>query len=167
MYWSLETLGNLSTSLLDLASNVSLHGYEGLFAPAPLTSWRVTPENPVRYSNSLDVERCVALHNEILWRGWNASGGTPEDFPGVNWFELHGEAAQPARARLSSPLSAFLDQALAINSTYSFFYYTGSFKWPPTMWESHETFQNPAERDRFLTLYVADSNIASHSDGLV
>ncbi|KAK9769507.1 putative Sulfatase N-terminal domain-containing protein [Seiridium cardinale] len=167
MSWGLEILGNLSISLIGLANNVSLHGYEGLFTPMPLSSWRVTPDNPIRYRNSLDVERCAALHNELLWHGWNASGGKAEDFPGVNWFGFHRNAAQDARARLSSPLAAFLDQALTINGTqHSFFYHVEDLKWPALLWENHEEFQNPAERDRFLTLYVGHT-LASHPDGLV
>lgn len=166
MSWGLEILSNLTTSLINVAGNVSLHGYDGLFAPAPLSSWRVTPDNPVRYPNSLDVERCAALHNELLWYGWNVPGGKAEDFPGVNWFDYHRNAAAEVKPRLSAPLTAFLERAHAINGSHSFLYHVGGLTSPLIMWQNHEGLQDFADRDRFLTLYIGHS-IASHPDGLV
>ncbi|KAF7518591.1 hypothetical protein G7054_g13402 [Neopestalotiopsis clavispora] len=169
MSWGLEVLGNLTTSIANLAGNVSLHGMEGFFRPPELTSWRVTPDNPVRYAGSLDVERCAALHNEILWYGWNKSGGRPEDFPGVNWHEHHrgDDGAADARKRLSAPLAAFLDQALTTSDfRQSFFYHLSGLNAPAYMWDNHDWYQDEFDKDRYLTLYLAHS-MASHPDGLV
>ncbi|ETS74764.1 hypothetical protein PFICI_13248 [Pestalotiopsis fici W106-1] len=168
MSWGFEVLGNLTTSIVNLAGNVSLHGIEGFFSVPELTSWRVTPDNPVRYTGSLDVERCAALHNEILWHGWNKSGGRPEDFPGVNWYEQYrDDGAGDSRKRFSAPLAAFLDKALSTsNVAHSFFYHLSGLNAPSYMWDNHEWYQDDPDKYRYLTLYLAHS-MASHPDGLV
>lgn len=175
MSWGLEVIGNLSTSIVNMAGNVSLHGYEGLFSPPALTSWRVTPENPVRYAHSLDVERCVALHNEIVQYGWGKSsrGQAGEELEAVNWYErssrddaYRDEQLDSVRPRLSSPLAAFLDGALTTGVEHSFFYHVSGLNSPSQFFFSHEDFHDDLEKDRFLTLYAAH-NLASHPDGLV
>ncbi|KAH8660540.1 hypothetical protein BX600DRAFT_514136 [Xylariales sp. PMI_506] len=154
------------TPYAGISANASLFTFT---QPPPTMSWRVTPDNPVRYPNRLDVERCAALHNEILWHGWVDPGRDPADFVGVSWNAFHGDAAAAIAPRLQPDLAAFLDRAVVPaggEQHQSFNYLVSGLQWPGGMWFNHEGFAVDGDPDRFLTLYSVHS-IASHPDGLV
>jgi hypothetical protein len=134
---------------------------------ALLTSWVVNFNNYIRDIDTFEVERCIALHNEILMHGWVGSGRDAANFTGKNWFDHLGDQANNARGRLSTPLTRFLKGALTTDeNNYSFFYHVGGLGYPLSMWTTHEAFGGDMDPDRYLTLYMAN-NIASHPDGLV
>ncbi|ORY13821.1 hypothetical protein BCR34DRAFT_480356 [Clohesyomyces aquaticus] len=105
----------------------------------------------------MNVDRCVALHNEILTIGWESRGRDTEDL-GQSWFEFYGGDADEVRERLSPHLVAFLERAWEVGDDHSFFYYVAGLN-PPTGF-----FPDP-ENHRFLTLYAAN-DIAEHPVGL-
>lgn len=39
-----------------------------------MAEWRITAERPVRELETLDHERCAALHNHIVELGWTQLG---------------------------------------------------------------------------------------------
>jgi hypothetical protein len=129
--------------------------------------WQVTDDHPVRFPGRLDHERCAALHNEFIQRGWIGSGRPLDTLETVNWFQYYGRDAEDCRHLLSPDLVAFLEQAKMIkedNQFCLFFYVTGLFG-PDRMWETFEWVVEDEEKYRYLTLYAATS-IASHPDGL-
>jgi hypothetical protein len=134
---------------------------------ATLFYWKVTDDHPVRFPGRLDHERCAALNNEIIRRGWIGSGRSLDTLETVNWFQYYGQGAEDCRHFLLPDLVAFLEQAQMIkndNQFCLFFYVTGLFG-PDRMWETFEWMVEDEEKYRYLTLYGATS-IASHPDGL-
>lgn len=132
-----------------------------------LVSWSVTFNNYIRDIDRFDVERCIALHNEIVMHGWVGSGRDPANFTGKNWFDRVGDPADRTRDRLSTPLTRFLEGALITDEpNYSFFYYVYGLSYPEGMWSMHDAFAPHGDPNRYLTLYGA-TNIASHPEGLV
>lgn len=129
--------------------------------------WQVTKDHPVRIHGRLDHERCAALHNEILRRGWIGSGRSLDNLETVNWFHYYGQAAEDCRHLLSQDLIAFLEQAQMIKNDDQFclFYYVTGLLSPDLIWESFDGMFEDEDQYRYLTLYGATS-IASHPDGL-
>jgi hypothetical protein len=129
--------------------------------------WEVTKDNPVRMPGRLDHERCAALHNEIIRRGWIGSGRPLNQLETVNWFQYYGQHAEDCRHLLSQDLVAFLEQAQKIKNDdqFSLFYYMTGLLGPNSMWESFKWLFEDEEERRYLTLYGATS-MASHPDGL-
>ncbi|RFU27595.1 hypothetical protein B7463_g8736, partial [Scytalidium lignicola] len=121
-----------------------------------------TPSNPARLNGALDYMRCAALHNEILSRGWLASGREREEMPDRNWSAYHGADAEAVRNRLSPDLVSFLERAIQVGDgdNFSLFYYVNGLRYPDILWINHED-----HGDRFLTLY--SSNLDSKPDGLI
>ncbi|THW47914.1 hypothetical protein D6D21_03171 [Aureobasidium pullulans] len=129
--------------------------------------WRVTPENPVRYHDRLDYERCAALHNELLELGWTGSGRSLDDLETDTWFEIWGQEAEDCRVLLSNDLIAFLERAQIpkTDDEYSLFFYVYGFAPPKRLWDTfHWRFDEP-EKYRYLTLLLANLG-PSHPDGL-
>ncbi|OBT73446.1 hypothetical protein VF21_07302 [Pseudogymnoascus sp. 05NY08] len=102
------------------------------------STWRVTPENPVREVDGMDWERCAALHNLILRLGWAVSGKPETEMPRETWWQTHiTDLALEAEwsARLSPTLKQFLQAAFEERAGQSLFYYTitnnGRTVWDP------------------------------------
>ena len=112
-----------------------------------------------QYRLSINLDRCVALHNEIVTIGWEARGRNASDL-GQSWFDFHGVEAAVVRNRLSPDLIAFLERAWEVGPDHSFFYYVAGLHYPNNMFSKY------GEDDRFLTLYAANY-IAEHPDGLM
>jgi hypothetical protein len=113
-----------------------------------------------RYTRSMDVDRCVDLHNEILTIGWEGRGNDADDL-GQSWFEYYGEDATNVRDRLSPDLIAFLKRAWEVGDDHSFFYFVAGLNHPSNMFS-----EASPDDTRYLTLYAAN-DIAEHPDGLV
>ncbi|KAH7134903.1 hypothetical protein B0J11DRAFT_517185 [Dendryphion nanum] len=119
------------------------------------------------FVSTLDYERCASLHNKIVEIGWERSGRDLKDLEKKNWFERYGEDASSIRSSLSSDLVAFLERTWAVDSNdHSFFYYVWGLQTPKMLTWSHQTQNDGAGFDRFVTLYSAN-NMVSHYDGLV
>lgn len=131
------------------------------------SQWRVTPENPVRFGDRLDFERCAALHNELIQLGWTGSGKALDQLETLTWFEIWGEAAEESRSLLSEDLVSFLERAHNIKNedAGSFFYYVDGLMSPERMWHTNELRNADEESPRYLTLYGAH-DMPSHPDGL-
>jgi hypothetical protein len=127
----------------------------------------------------MDVERCIALHNEILQHGWIGSGRSPDQLAAncTNWFDYHGASAAALRPSLDSDLILFLERARFPNvENFSFFYWVNNLAWPEYMFESGELFDTHGYRanaedseewaERFVVLY-AMNDFGSHRLGLV
>jgi hypothetical protein len=129
--------------------------------------WQVTNDHPARYHGRLDHERCAALHNEIIRRGWSGSGRPLDQLETVNWFQYYGQETEDSRHLLSQDLVAFLEQAQKIKNDDQFclFYYVIGLLGPDRMWETFDWMFEDEEKYRYLTLYGATS-MASHPDGL-
>lgn len=129
--------------------------------------WQVTHDNPIRYHDRLDHERCAALHNELVQRGWIGSGRSLDQLETVNWFQYDGQDAEDSQRLLSKDLVAFLEQAQMIKNDGQFclFYYVTGLLSPDRMWETFDWMFEDEDKYRYLTLYGATS-MASHPDGL-
>jgi hypothetical protein len=129
--------------------------------------WQVTHDNPIRYHDRLDHERCAALHNELVQRGWIGSGRSLDQLETVNWFQYYGQDAEDSQRLLSKDLVAFLEQAQMIKNDGQFclFYYVTGLLSPDRMWETFDWMFEDEDKYRYLTLYGATS-MASHPDGL-
>lgn len=129
--------------------------------------WRVNKDDPIRFHGRLDHERCAALHNKILRRGWIGSGRPLDRLETVNWFQYYGQAANDCRHLLSQDLIAFLEQAQTIKNDdhLCLFYYVTGLLGPDLIWETFDWTFEDRDKYRYLTLYGATS-LASHPDGL-
>lgn len=134
-----------------------------------VSSWRVTPQNPVRFHNGFDFERCAALHNQLVEVGWTGSGNSLDDLERKTYFDYvhHTPEAENYRSRISDDLTAFLERAIVTKDDHSFFYCVNGLNHPHDLWATHEIEnKDNGDDDRFLTLHAAN-NIASHPDGIV
>ncbi|KAG9523074.1 hypothetical protein KCV07_g2804, partial [Aureobasidium melanogenum] len=129
--------------------------------------WRVSSENPVRYHDRLDYERCAALHNELLELGWTGAGKSLDDLETSTWFDIWGQEADNCRDNLSDDLIAFLERAQMprAGEEHSLFFYVYGLAHPKRLWDTFEwRFEEP-EKHRYLTLFLANLG-PSHPDGL-
>lgn len=64
----------------------------------------------------MDVERCVALHNEILRSSWTSSGRESDSLESAchTWFDTFGDEAEAVCPDLAPDLVTFLQRARVI-----------------------------------------------------
>lgn len=144
-----------------------------------MSQWRVTVENPVRNLNGLDHERCAALNNFIVERGWTASGRNMTDLDTRTWWECYGGddelSGSPLAAKLSPAVIAFLKTAwhgyvLTAEPEHAFFRYLARLCYPHELWEQamYGEDEDDSNQKRYITVYMADWALgASHPLGLV
>jgi hypothetical protein len=116
----------------------------------------------------MNVERCVALHNEITRYGWVKSGRSPELFDSQCpvYFDYFTNAT---RIGLNEDLIKFLEQArIAEPNEFSFFYWVHDLvcwlgKDDPLTSSMDESLE---EDGRYLLLYSMNM-FGSHRLGLV
>ncbi|KAH0495710.1 hypothetical protein TgHK011_009243 [Trichoderma gracile] len=142
-----------------------------------MSQWRVTAEQPPRDIDGLDNERCAALHNLIIERGWTASGRSPSDLDRRSWWECYGDDAQlsPHAAKISPSLVAFLQAAwhgyaMTAQPQHAFFRYLVGLSTPDQLWENanYGDDEDDSNKRRYVTLYMANWALgASHPLGLV
>ncbi|KAH8634367.1 hypothetical protein IG631_09767 [Alternaria alternata] len=118
----------------------------------------------------MNVDRCIALHNEILRHGWVGSGRSVESLESScqTWFDTFRDAAEAVRADLAPDLVQFLQHARVICDPEAkvdlfFFYWVQNLTDPGFMFEQEDDWP---EEGRFLVLY-AMSNFTGHFCGLV
>jgi hypothetical protein len=136
----------------------------------------------------MNIERCVALHNEILKYGWLNSGRSAEDFNSKckTWFDTYAESSehfepehfQNALTHLSPDLIRFFKQAWDFwEPGFQFFYWVRGLSSPDFMVQMSEHFKyrgimNESIRDevpwnnRYVLLYPM-SNFTGHFMGLM
>lgn len=141
-----------------------------------MSQWRVTAEHPLREVDGLDYERCAALHNLIVERGWTASGRSLSDLDRRTWWECYGDAELlPHAAKLSPSVVAFLKTAWhgyasTAQPPHAFFRYLAGLCSPNDLWENvnYGKDEDDSNRSRYVTLYMANWALgASHPLGLV
>ena len=118
----------------------------------------------------MNVDRCIALHNEILRHGWVGSGRSVESLESScqTWFDTFSDAAEAVRADLAPDLVQFLQHARVICDPEAkvdlfFFYWVQNLADPGFMFEQEDDWP---EEGRLLVLY-AMSNFTGHFCGLV
>jgi hypothetical protein len=125
------------------------------------------------WSPTMNVDKCVALHNKILEHGFLQSGRTIEDLQRERktWFDNYGDKAEAFHGTLSSDLIAFLERVYVTNeNNYSFFYYVSCLYWPEGLFEDAQCL-NEADYDesstRYVALYMMNMFSSSHRTGVV
>ena len=136
-----------------------------------VSQWLVTDENPLRDTDGLDYERCAALHNHIVERGWLGSGRSLDEMERRSWFDFHGDAAAEAREKMTPNLIKFLERAYIVPHGLRFFYWVEGLSMPEDpdeLWQNHDPdlVEDGGEFDT-LTLYPVNENLAEHGDGLM
>ncbi|RFU29628.1 hypothetical protein B7463_g6712, partial [Scytalidium lignicola] len=142
-----------------------------------MSQWRVIADHPLREVEGLDHERCAALHNLIIERGWTASGRSLSDLDRRTWWECHcGDAElSPHAVKLSPSVIAFLKTtwhgyASTAQPPHAFFRYLARLCSPDDLWENvnYDEDEDDSNKRRYVTLYMANWALgASHPLGLV
>lgn len=142
-----------------------------------MAQWRVTAVQPLRDVDGIDHERCAALHNLIVEKGWTASGRNLSDLDRRTWWECYGGVAElrPHAAKLCPSIIAFLKAAWhgyasTAQPTHAFFRYFAGLCSPDDLWENinYGDDEDDSNKRRYLTLYMANWALgASHPLGLV
>ncbi|UKZ75809.1 hypothetical protein TrVFT333_003503 [Trichoderma virens FT-333] len=142
-----------------------------------MSQWRVTAEHPLREVEGLDHERCAALHNLIIERGWTASGRSLTDLDRRSWWECYGGDAKllPHAAKLSPSIIAFLKAAwhgyvITAQPQHAFFRYLAGLCSPDDLWKNahYGDDEDDSNKRRYVTLYMANWALGtSHPLGLV
>ncbi|CZR61822.1 uncharacterized protein PAC_11719 [Phialocephala subalpina] len=127
-------------------------------------TWRVTEEHPVREMDSMDWERCAALHNLIIHLGWTGSGKDASEMPRQTWWQAKITSdylEEEWSRRLSPSLSMFLRAAFDQPQDQNFFYYAACLNSPQQL-------VNPLfEEDHLLCLYqMTNLSFSGHKDGV-
>ncbi|KAL4733867.1 hypothetical protein BDV11DRAFT_213369 [Aspergillus similis] len=120
---------------------------------------RITPSSPLRDfgSDSMDYERCAALHNELLTKFMRALGGDMPSAP-LSWWDARAPPDEVANA-LHPSLIEFLKRALDedVTPTMGFlFVFLGALKFPEGFFRDEESYSIYDETGRFLKLYDFD-----------
>ncbi|KAF2852010.1 hypothetical protein T440DRAFT_527543 [Plenodomus tracheiphilus IPT5] len=126
----------------------------------------------------MNVEKCVALRNEILLYGWTRSDHSLGEFANSckPWFEYFNDNAKSTRAKLGLDLVKFLEQARFVwvpCGWHSFCYWVWNTSPPEFMFEFEVEdprdmykVRDANERPRFVVLYEMN-HFANHYMGLV
>lgn len=124
----------------------------------------VTPDNPPRQTEGLDIERCAELHNAILEHAWLSSGRSAGDFQS-QCTPFYERATEEIDEKCTPSLKAFFQSTRAVQpgtNGFSFFYNVSgldcAFGW-------HDYYTE--DEDRVLTLYTVSEGLYSKPDGLV
>ncbi|CAN9200651.1 unnamed protein product [Alternaria alternata] len=134
--------------------------------------WFHTPTiiNPLL---SMNVDRCIALHNEILRHGWVSSGRRLESLDSTckTWFDTFGDTAEAIRPQLSPDLVRFLEHARVIQDPETgadlcFFYWFKNLAGPKSMFKQAEGWLDYGRYGQLLVLYSMN-NFTGHWCGLV
>lgn len=137
---------------------------------ANIDKWLVTPENPPRSLDSLDYERCAALHNYLIQYAWAASGRNINHLKFSTWFNNHGDTANAIRDRREPSLVKFLETACDPPGGCDdiiLFYWVSGLTYPDELWFDWESYAEGGEESRRMTLYRTSPDLmGGHCDGL-
>lgn len=143
-----------------------------------MAEWRITEERPARELESLDHERCAALHNLMVELGWSQRGLKLDDLDKRTWWQCYGDDAALASisARLNSSVVSFLKAAwhgFALDVSkpdHDFHRYLVGLASPEQLCQNvnYAEDEDDSNKQRYLTLYVANWALGvSHPLGLV
>lgn len=139
---------------------------------------RITEQNPVRNIDGLDYERCAALHNLIVARGWQGSGRSLPALDCRTWWDLHASGtptAPPSLTFLSQDVVAFLKIAQAghmanSDNAHTFHRYLIGLSVPEMLNENamFASDEDSSNKQRYITLYQENPYLlATHALGLM
>jgi hypothetical protein len=118
----------------------------------------------------MDVERCIALHNEILLYAWINAGRSPESFESecTTWLDVFSDEAEATRAAFIPDVVRFLEGArMSDPNDMSFFYWVNGLAGPEYMLEFDiEGADDEGWTERYIVLYMMNSFV-SHGCGVV
>ncbi len=131
---------------------------------------RITSSSPLRDvgPDSMDYERCAALHNELLTKVVRALGGEMPCAP-LSWWEARAPPDEVANA-LHPSLIEFLKRALDedVMPTMGFlFVFLGALKFPEGFFRDEESYSIYDETGRFLKLYESSHFRLGDDEGLL
>jgi hypothetical protein len=118
----------------------------------------------------MDYERCAALHNELLFRGWTGAGNEWIEPP--TWWEYYSPPDALAR-RLHPSLIEFLKRAYHVlcdtiereNNWHNLFFFLACLAVPKDIvWLLD---RDKTGSDRFLLLYVSSGFMLGDEQGIV
>lgn len=143
-----------------------------------MAHWRVTEKQPVRELGTLDHERCAALHNLIVERGWTQRGFEVHQLDKRTWWDCHGGDAALASisARLDSSVVSFLKAVWhgysmhTAEQDHDFHRYLSALSSPEQLWQNtnYAEEEDDSNKQRYITLYMANWGLhVSHPLGLV
>lgn len=143
-----------------------------------MAEWRVTKERPVRELETLDHERCAALHNLIVELGWTQRGLKLNDLDKRTWWQCYeGDAALATiSGRLHPSVVSFLKVAwhgFALDDSepnHDFHQYVVALATPERLWQNvnYAEDEDDSNKQRYLTLYMTNWALGvSHPLGLV
>jgi hypothetical protein len=140
---------------------------------------RITEENPVRWdSDGLDFERCAALHNLIVERGWVQRGSDPALLNRTTWWECFGGdgALAEVAVKLDDTVISFLKLAWhgftrdTSAPFHGFHRFNNLLSGPDLLFEFplNDDDGSFSEKQQYLWLYSANGGLApGHPLGLV
>lgn len=134
--------------------------------PIDVEELLVSPRRPARTDGSLDVARCVSLHNYLVQYGWQSDGRALEDLQPRNYFEHHGGEAAEVRDRLDPSLVAFLEAVVIPSEQLPLYFWVSGLCEPSDVFVAQEMMPEDDE-DRFLTLYATNDGMGEHPAGLI
>ncbi|ETS77355.1 hypothetical protein PFICI_11229 [Pestalotiopsis fici W106-1] len=137
-----------------------------LTIPIDVDEFIVSPQRPARTDGSLDVARCIALHNYLVQYGWQSDGRALQDLQPQNYFEHHGDEADQVRDRLDTSLIAFLEAAAIPSEPLPLYFWVSGLCEPSDVFVAQEMMPED-EEDRFLTLYATNDGMGEHPAGLI
>jgi hypothetical protein len=142
-----------------------------------MAEWRISEENPVREDlQGFHFERCAALHNHILERGWTQQGLDPAQLERTTWWEVYdGDSTLLEIAeRLDESLVSFLKLAWRGSSraasNHAFHRIFSGLSSPSDLFDNalYNDYEDDEDKRQFVTLYGANWELASgHVLGLV
>lgn len=146
-----------------------------------ISEHRVTASNPPLTSH-FDSERCAALHNLIIERGWKDSRHAPNDLRPKTWWDEYGHTLDSAAEKFHPSVMEFLKSAWSSWNAQGaqFFFSIHGIPGPEYMWEECLNMENDDDDDedeegtgefncaanRYITLY-ARSDTGGHPLGIV
>lgn len=156
---------------------------------------KVSFDNPETSTNdTLDFERCSALHNAIVRHAWQAQGNDLADLPSTTWWQRHDYARRldEVQEHLPGSLIEFLkraicpaDEELPEGSGSRFFYLSDCLSSPDMLWSDSlwygvgplegeadaQTQSSPSNSTREIdriALYLTDYSISDETlDGIM
>jgi hypothetical protein len=143
-----------------------------------MAEWRISAEQPVRYLEVLDYERCAALHNHIIELSWIQRGLTLDALDNRTWWECYGgdAALKSISDRLEASVVSFLKLAWhgfsmdGSSPVHLFHRYLGGLCYPDELWDNinYAEGEDSSNKRSYISLYQANHGLGiTHAKGLI
>ncbi|KAF2672540.1 hypothetical protein BT63DRAFT_369504 [Microthyrium microscopicum] len=130
--------------------------------------YRVTSINTASTNGTFDFERCAALHNHVIERGWLGTGRDLETLERRSWWDFYGQEAERIRYVLAQPVVEFLQRVILCpeEDDWSWHYFLACVTDPETILDAINDELQEVEGRRFLWLYLYGMPLG-HTNGLI